>query len=242
MISVCMATYNGEKYIYEQVESILEQLGPNDELVISDDLSNDNTINILKNINDNRIKIYYNYGIHGFVKNFESALKHANGDYIFLSDQDDIWMSNKVKLTMEYLTKYDFVVSDCVTINSKGDIISSSRFFDYKVKKGFWHLMIKTRYLGCCMAFKRNVLEACLPFPTNTYYLEHDLWIAAVAERYFHTELIKTPLIKYRRHGNNVSTGGNGKGYSFKVKLLRRLYRLKCINSIKNKVKKIKGV
>ena len=89
MISVCMATYNGEKYLREQVGSILTQLGENDELVVSDDGSTDSTIDILKSYNDPRIKIFINTGRHGVNSNFENALRHADGDYIFLSDQDD---------------------------------------------------------------------------------------------------------------------------------------------------------
>lgn len=95
MISVCMATYNGEEYIKEQLESILCQLGEMDEIIISDDGSTDNTLNIIESYNDSRIKIHINTGKHGFVYNFENALQKAKGEYIFLSDQDDIWLPEK---------------------------------------------------------------------------------------------------------------------------------------------------
>ena len=238
-ISVCMATYNGEKYIKEQLDSILTQIGYDDEVVISDDKSTDNTINIIKSYEDKRIKLFIHEKDHGFVRNFENALIHAHGDIIFLSDQDDIWMPNKVERSLEELTSCDFVVSDCITINEEKKIISNSRFDDYNIKTGFFRLMIRTRYLGCCMAFKRNILKAVLPFPQNTYLMEHDLWIASVAECYFKTKLIKTPLINYRRHGNNVSSGGIGKGFPLYIKIYRRLYRLYCLWRIKNDVKKI---
>ena len=94
MISVCIATYNGEKYIKEQLLSILPQLGKKDEVIISDDHSTDNTLDIVKGLNDNRIKIVMNNREKGYTSNFENALSYAIGDYIFLSDQDDIWMSN----------------------------------------------------------------------------------------------------------------------------------------------------
>ena len=74
MISVCMATYNGEKYIKEQIESILSQIGSHDELIISDDMSSDETVDVIKSIDDRRIKLYYHQENHGFVKNFENAL------------------------------------------------------------------------------------------------------------------------------------------------------------------------
>lgn len=233
MISVCMATYNGEKYIKQQIDSILCQLGPEDELIISDDMSTDGTLDIVKKYNDSRIKVHIHEKDHGFVRNFENSLSYAKGDYIFLSDQDVLWMPNKVEISLQYLNDYDFVVSDCITINEDEEVISNSRIKDYNIKTGFWRLMIKTRYLGCCMAFHKKVLNTVLPFPSNTYLMEHDLWIAAVAECYYKTALIHDPLIKYRRHGNNVSSGGNAKGYPFIIKVYRRIYRILQIVLIK---------
>lgn len=89
MISVCMATYNGTKYIQEQINSILSQFGENDELVISDDGSKDDTCSIISSYQDSLIKLLFNKGKHGFIGNFENALSQCKGDYIFLSDQDD---------------------------------------------------------------------------------------------------------------------------------------------------------
>lgn len=241
MISVCMATYNGEKYIREQLDSILVQLAEDDELVISDDLSSDKTIEIIQSYKDMRIKLYIHRENHGFVRNFENALKHVRGDIIFLSDQDDVWMPDKVEVTTAALKNCDFTVSDCITINENKQVISRSRIQDYNIKTGFWRLMVKTRYLGCCMAFKRNVLDAALPFPNNAYLMEHDLWLATVAEFYFKTAVIRKPLIQYRRHENNVSSGGSSKGYSLPIKIYRRLYRLQCLMKIRNKVKLLIG-
>ena len=96
MISVCIATYNGEKYIKEQLDSIIPQLGHEDEIVISDDGSSDSTLDIINSINDERIRITVNQGKHGVNSNFNNALLHAKGDFIFLADQDDIWLSGKV--------------------------------------------------------------------------------------------------------------------------------------------------
>lgn len=236
MISVCMATFNGEKYIKAQIESILSQISLSDELVISDDKSTDNTLDIIRDFNDPRIKLYIHEKDHGFVRNFENALTKSNGDIIFLSDQDDIWMPDKVNTTLRVLENCDFTFSDCVTINENEEIISKSRIKDFNIKKGFLRLMIKTRYLGCCMAFNKRVLNAVLPFPSNTFLIEHDLWIASVSECYFKTEIINKPLIKYRRHKSNVSSGGEGKGYSLPIKIYRRLYRLKCLIKVRRKI------
>ena len=87
------------------------------------------------------------------------------------------------------------------------------------------------------MAFNRQVLEASLPFPTNDFLVEHDIWLAAVAFAYFKVSLIDEPLIYYRRHGKNASSGGFNKGYSVPIKIYRRLYRLKCLFKIRKKIR-----
>ena len=112
MISVCVATYNGEKFIREQIESILCQLSSDDEIIVSDDGSTDGTIVIINCIGDKRIRIIEGPRKHSPTFNFENALKEAKGDYIFLADQDDVWKTNKVEVCMKWLQKYDCVVSD----------------------------------------------------------------------------------------------------------------------------------
>lgn len=170
-----------------------------------------------------------------------------NGGKIIIGDNVSIGQNfhavavqNKLKIGSNVTisgANCDFTVSDCITINENEQVISQSRIKDYNIKTGFWRLMIKTRYLGCCMAFRRNVLDSALPFPDNAYLMEHDLWLAAVAECYFKTSLIDKPLIKYRRHGGNVSSGGASKGYSVPIKIYRRLYRLKCLFKIRKKIR-----
>ena len=98
-ISVCIATYNGEKYITDQLKSILSQLGGQDEIIISDNLSTDNTLNMIRLLNDDRIKVYHN-DARNVIRNFENAIIHATGGIIFLSDQDDLWKPGKVKKMM----------------------------------------------------------------------------------------------------------------------------------------------
>lgn len=232
-----MATYNGEKYIKDQLKSILKQLGPNDEVVISDDGSKDSTWNIVNSMGDKRIHYVENTGTHGFTHNFENALRLAKGDYIFLADQDDIWMDNKVEVVMNALQDADFVTHDCITVDPNMKVLSKSRFKEFDIKPGFWRHLLKSRYLGCCMAFNRQLLDVSLPFPVNDFLIEHDIWLAAVAFAYFKVTQIGEPLIYYRRHGNNASSGGFNKGYSMRVKIEKRLYRIKKLMDIYPKVK-----
>ena len=226
MISVCMATYNGEKYIREQLLSILKQLGEDDEVIISDDGSKDHTKDVIDSLSDGRIHFFENHGTHGFTHNFENALIHAKGDFIFLSDQDDIWMDEKVSTIMDVLKDADFVTHDCITVDSNMNVLSQSRFKDFHVRPGFIHHLIKSRYLGCCMAFNRKLLDASLPFPKNDFLVEHDIWLAAVAFLYFKAVVLEKPLIYYRRHGGNVSDGGFSEGYPLNVKIQKRVYRI----------------
>ena len=225
-ISVCIATYNGEKYIKEQLASILSQLGSDDEIVISDDNSTDRTVNIVKQFKDKRLKIYLNNNGKGYVSNFENALNKAIGYYIFLADQDDVWVENKVQYCLAQLENYDLVVSDAVVVDENKALISTSFFAMRKCYRSFLGNILKFGYLGCCMAFKRKILERALPFPSNHKLCTHDYWLFLVAKTYYKSKISDEKLIIYRRHGLNTSTGGflNNTSIFFKAKY--RIYLL----------------
>lgn len=202
MISVCMATYNGESFIKEQINSILPQLDSNDELLISDDGSTDQTISLINSYKDDRIKII-NGPQKGLIKNFESAIKKSRGEIIFLADQDDVWMPDKVNKMSSHLKNYDLVVSDCRVTDNNLNQIHESFFVLRGSRSGLTKNLIKNSYLGCCIAFRRNLLKKALPFPENIPM--HDWWLGLVAEAYYNSCFIKEPLLLYRRHGNNNS-------------------------------------
>lgn len=206
-ISVAMAVYNGEKYIKDQILSILNQLNYNDELVISYDKSSDNTYLIISElaIRDARIKIYSGPCL-GLIKNFENAINHCKNDYIFLSDQDDIWLDNKINQVIKTFkeTNADVVLHDCIVINENDKIINSSFFKFRHCRHGFLFNILHNSYIGCCMAIKRDFLLNILPFPNSIPM--HDQWIGILAEKKGSAAFINKPLIKYRRHLNNTST------------------------------------
>lgn len=216
-ISVCMATYNGEKYIKEQIDSILLQLSNSDELIISDDNSTDNTINIIKQILDSRIKLFFN-SEKGYTSNFENALNKVQGDIIFLSDQDDMWLPNKVEVCLKELESYDFVVSDCAMINTNNEIISDSYFGVRSVKKSQLGNLVKFGFLGCCLAFRADILKKALPFPANRRLCTHDNWLFLVGAFLFKYKVLDDKLIHYRRHSNNFSTLISKSSLWFKIK------------------------
>lgn len=221
-----MPTYNGEKYIKEQICSILIQLGPNDELIISDDGSQDSTLSIIENFKDSRISVY-NACFHSPIYNVENAMKKAKGDVIFLADQDDVWFPNKVKLVMEKMRDFDCVVSDAVVVDANMNVIHESFYKLNHTKPGMLHNLVKNGYLGCCMAFNRKILDKSLPFPNPIPM--HDPWIGLVAEKFGETFFLNQPLIYYRRHGNNASPTAGKSNRSLLLRFQDRYLFLKNI-------------
>jgi len=223
-ISVCMASYKGEKFIKDQIKSILQQLAAGDELIISDDGSTDQTLAVIRSIEDPRIQCIINQGEHGYTRNFENALNHATGDIIFLSDQDDIWCPNKVSRMRKALEDHDLVVSDARVVDEHLKTLYESHFALCNVQAGFVNNFMGTRYIGACMAFNRKLLKLILPFPKNQQLCPHDYWITIVGEMFARVSLVKQPLILYRRHGGNASSAGFGKGRSLSIKINSRMY------------------
>ncbi len=219
MISVCIATYNGAAYIGEQLKSIVDQLSADDEIIISDDNSTDDTLKIVKSIATTaKIKIVKGPCLKSSIANFEHALKTAQGDYIFLADQDDIWMPDKVAIMMEALQTADCVVSDCTVTDGQLNETQASFYALNNTKAGLWHnLLIKNGYLGCCMAFKRDVCQCTLPFPKGIPM--HDIWIGNVAAVFFKTQFIPERLIKFRRHQSTSSCTARTSPYTLTQKM-----------------------
>lgn len=223
-ISVCIATYNGEKYLSQQLDSIILQLQENDEIIISDDGSIDNTKKIAQSFRDRRIKIFDNDGPHGYTSNFQNALNHCTNEIIFLSDQDDIWLENKVTTCLEYLRNYDFIVHDAITVDTELKVISESFFRTRKICKTLLGNILKFSFLGCCMAFRKKVLATALPFPSDNKLATHDNWLFLISSAFFTYKIVQEPLILYRRHGNNTSTGGNKKKLNLSFMIRYRIY------------------
>lgn len=228
-ISVAMATYNGEKYIREQLESILKQLNEDDEIIISDDGSTDNTINIIKSFGDKRIKIF-DGPRNGVKQNFANAIYNCTGKYIFLSDQDDIWCDNKINIVLKTFEKEKCmcIVHDCIVFDSSNDDVIYDSFYKYRnsgrgIIKNIW----KNTYIGCCMTIDARMKNTILPIPNDIEM--HDQWIGLLCEKEGKSLFINDKLINYRRHNDNVT---NMKHYSvwrmiknrvrIMIKLIRR--------------------
>ncbi len=210
-VSVAVATYNGEKYIKEQLSSILDDLRAGDEIVISDDCSSDATRSIIDEFaeKDHGVIIKVLDGpCMGVKKNFENAIKNCSNDYIFLADQDDVWAADKVEHVMYAFTKNEnagVVMHDaCVTTEDINDVVIPS-FFSYRgSRSGYFKNWLKNSYIGCCMAFKRELVPKILPIPDDIEM--HDQWIGILAEVLgYDVVLLPEVLLNYRRHGDNTS-------------------------------------
>ena len=202
-ITVCLAAYRGERYIREQILSALPQLGKSDTLLVSDDEPGGETERIVRGIaaEDSRVRYLYGPG-KGVVRNFESLLTQAEGDVLFLCDQDDVWMPNKVEAVMREL-------------DSGADLVL------HDSRPGFLRNFLRNNYMGCCMAFRRSVAKKALPFPDGIPM--HDQWIGLTAEKYGCVRFLPQPLIIYRQHGGNVTGGRTSAAQKirWRVSLLR---------------------
>jgi glycosyltransferase involved in cell wall biosynthesis len=223
-----MASYNGQLFIGEQISSIIKQLSHEDELIISDDGSSDLTLDIINGFvaTDTRIKLFSGPQI-GLVANFGNALEQAQGQYVFLADQDDVWEDNKISVFLKHLHQNMLVVSDCSVNDENLNVISDSFFALNGSKNGFIKNVYKNSYLGCCMAFRKELLKDILPFPLQIPM--HDWWIGLVAESKYSVKFIPERLIKYRRHGGNASPTAEKSTSSFFTKLNYRLSLIYCL-------------
>lgn len=233
-VSIAMAAYNGEKYISQQVESILSQLKSEDELVISYDNSSDRTLDVINRMRDSdqRIKIYINEN-PGVFGNFNNAILKTTGDIVFIADQDDIWDDHKIGKVRSLFDNdnVDFVIHNGVHVDKDETIISKDFFQLYKIKPGVVRNFIKPRYSGCCMAFRKDVKQMILPIPSDVGAYDH--WVGMVGELFFKVLFLDDILIHHRIHNSNVTPTSRRKLSSvikYRMRLLIRLFKLRFHN------------
>ena len=216
-----MAVYNGEEFIKEQIDSIIKMMSVEDELVISYDVSTDSSLEIIKQYveKDSRIRIVYDSG-HSVESNFNNAVKNCEGKYIFLSDQDDVWINDKINKMCEYFENHsdtsvlisDGYMTDCNlnVLHEIFDILhtTTNPFYNY----------VKGTFLGCQMAFCSNLKEKIWPVPEK-YHIAHDLWLGVIGQAYGKVDLYNEKLILHRLHDGNFS---NTSRMSFFYRIINR--------------------
>lgn len=242
MISIAMATYNGECYVREQLDSILVQTIGDWELIVCDDGSTDNTLSILRAYakNDSRIKIYQNERNLGFKRNFEKAIDLCQGDYIALCDQDDIWYPNHLEVLYNQIGNHSLSIgnSDIVNINNtylnkRMSDTDGIHFIPEDTKLLLYReFFYANPFQGASMLLKKDFALRCIPIPNEVHY--HDTWIsicACFADGLIYTY---TPITRYRQHGRNV-TINNHREHGLTTIEICLDYVKKGINTIFNK-------
>ena len=206
-MSVVMATYNGKSYLVEQLNSVLAELLPDDELIIVDDGSQDGTLELLDSVKSPAVRVVRNLTNVGVFATFERGLLLSSKDIIFLCDQDDVWLPGKraaFVAAFERDPRTLVVVSDAQLIDESG-VVTAPSFMATRggFRCGVLSTLVRNRYLGCAMALRRELLFAALPIPRGVPM--HDMWLGALGSLLGRVHYISSPLIQYRRHGGNVS-------------------------------------
>jgi glycosyltransferase involved in cell wall biosynthesis len=220
MISVCLSTYNGEKFVIRQLETVLRQLKLSDEIIVVDDCSIDQTVRLIKETYGDRVEVYINEYNQGAIKSFEKAISLAKGDILFLCDQDDLWEENKVSTVLKVFDEQQaaLIVHDACVVDGNLNLLNPS-WNDYNhnnINQGLFGNILKNAYTGAFMAFKRDIVPLILPFPDKIEM--HDQWIALVCMlKKIKIVFINKPLMKYVRHGGNV-TGIKKRSFSAQLK------------------------
>lgn len=204
-ISIAMATYNGGPYLVEQLDSFLAQERMPDELVVSDDLSSDDTVQFVESFATRApfdVTVTRNERNLGYAANFQSAIDRCTGDLIFLSDQDDIWLPRKLSRVIEEFDRHPntlLFMSDAAIVHADGEQTGLTKL-GQTTSLGFGEDQFRT---GCCMAFRRELLPFVSPVPSQV--VPHDVWINQLALRLRVKQVIDEVHQQYRRHGDNAS-------------------------------------
>lgn len=239
-ISVCIATFNGEDFIIQQIDSILNNIRVNDEIIIVDDCSTDKTVEIISDLNDKRIKLFTNQTNSGEVFSFNRALSLAKNNLIFLSDQDDVWlkgraelMIQKLKLNRSFLlsSNFDWIDKDNNYLDIFYDGVSSKD--SLKHFKNIVDIFVgRTNYYGCSMLLLRDALNIILPIPR--FVESHDLWIALVANILKKNCHIDDKTFLKRSHKNNLTSTISNRNFLKKI-WSRIIFLLSVIVILKRK-------
>lgn len=206
--SVVLASYQGERFIGEQLDSVLPQLAQEDEVVVSDDYSTDRTCEVIARRGDARIRVLANPTRVGYIANFQRAIAGCRGDTVFFCDQDDIWLPNKVEMLDAALRTAGCAASDAIVVDDRLETLHRS-YFELRGARNFSRLSLywKPSIIGATVACRKDYLETLLPFPRG---VPHDYWLTFNAACDNTLAVLRIPLILYRRHTNAFSVTATG--------------------------------
>lgn len=215
MVDILLATYNGGRFLREQLDSIFNQTFTDWHIIVSDDGSTDNTIEILneyiKKFPDKMTMVFSNTHFGNARDNFFYLMKHANSKYIMFCDQDDYWLPNKIEKTLNFLKIHEngnptLVYSDLEVVDEFLNTISYS-FIKYQKlnlkKVTFNSLIMENVVAGCTMMINSSLKNIALNYRNSENIIMHDWWLALIAEKFGNLVFLDDTLIKYRQHSNN---------------------------------------
>lgn len=205
-VSIVMAVYNGAKFLKEQLESILVQLSATDELIISYDNSNDNSLDILNDFDKDWEQIKLVINDHpGVVKNFENGLRYVTKDLVMYCDQDDYWLPHKLdRVRKEFESdEITVVIHDAALTDEELNITHASTFAIRNGNASIVRNLIRLSYIGCSLTFRAYLIPVVVPIPTSKR--SHDWWTGTICSAFGRMSLIDESLILHRMHANNVT-------------------------------------
>lgn len=201
LVSIAVATYNGAMYLVQQLDTLVAQSYPNIEIIVSDDGSNDETMSILISYEKkySNFYVYQNDILHGVKRNFENALKYCTGVYIALSDQDDVWMLDKIEKLVNEIGDYAAIYHDSLFIDKYGKSLGKSLGEAANCYTGFdaKPFLLFNCVSGHALLFHKKMIEVALPFPSARY---HDWWLAFRATDNGGIKYVNEILVHYRQH------------------------------------------
>ncbi len=204
LISIALCTYNGEKFLREQLDSVISQTYRNLEIIVVDDRSSDETVRILDDYarQDGRFNVFINEENLGYTKNFAKALSLCTGAFIAICDQDDVWRDDKISLQLKKMPGHELVYHDSEFIDENGVSMHyriSDKFHFYRGREPEVFLFLNC-VSGHSVMINRSLLKETLPFPDGFHY---DQWLAFIATSRGPIDFIQEPLVKYRQHRKN---------------------------------------
>ena len=199
-----MATYNGEKYLREQLNSIIEQSYKNIELIVIDDCSQDSTLDILGEYEAQYsfIRVYRNKFNMGVSKTFSFGISKSVGECVAFCDQDDVWLPNKLEIMMSQMGNNLLICSAFIAVDMNLKVLNKNESISKLPRVCFADYLIGNNVTGCCTIISRELIDMAMPIP-NEFYM-HDYYFALYASYYNRLKRISIPLVYYRQHGNNV--------------------------------------
>lgn len=205
-----MATYNGAAYIQEQLDSFLAQTRLPDEVIVSDDGSVDATVDFLYAFRERapfKVQVLVNDHNLGYAQNFSQALAHCSGDIVFLSDQDDVWLPNKIERMLDrfaHKPKLQLLIHDLAFCKADLTLIGQT-----KIERMRDVFDLEQQYVvGMATAVRREFLQLCLPVPQRKG-VSHDMWLHRCAAAVEAKGIMHDVLALYRRHASNATSTGD---------------------------------